>query len=90
MTFKCPGSQKFSQPQPEYIKCTSCGECENHCVYEAINVDKAARTWKHRRDYCQGCGLCVSICPTDALSLQDDKKRMVWSGKGYAQTYYKM
>ena len=26
MIFKCPGSQKFSQPYPEYIKCTSCDE----------------------------------------------------------------
>ena len=26
MSFKCPGSQKFSQPQPEYIKCNFCGQ----------------------------------------------------------------
>ena len=26
MPFECPGSQKFRQPQPEYIKCPSCGE----------------------------------------------------------------
>ena len=25
MTFKCPGSQKFSQPEPENIKCPFCG-----------------------------------------------------------------
>ena len=25
MPFECPGSQKFKQPQPEYIKCVSCG-----------------------------------------------------------------
>ncbi len=24
MIFKCPGSQKFSQPQPEFIKCPFC------------------------------------------------------------------
>jgi predicted RNA-binding Zn-ribbon protein involved in translation (DUF1610 family) len=26
MTFKCPGSQIFSQPKPENIKCPFCGE----------------------------------------------------------------
>lgn len=26
MPFECQGSQKFRQPQPEYIKCNSCGE----------------------------------------------------------------
>ncbi len=26
MISNCPGSQKFKQPQPETIKCTSCGE----------------------------------------------------------------
>lgn len=24
--FKCPGSQKFSQPYPEFVKCPSCRE----------------------------------------------------------------
>lgn len=26
MAFECPGAQRFRQPQPEYIKCPSCGE----------------------------------------------------------------
>ena len=26
MIAKCPGSQSFSQPQPEIIRCRSCGE----------------------------------------------------------------
>lgn len=26
MIFKCPGSQKFSQPQPEIIKCPFCAK----------------------------------------------------------------
>lgn len=26
MAFECPGSQKFKQPQPENIKCPSCGQ----------------------------------------------------------------
>lgn len=26
MPFECPGSEKFKQPKPEYLKCHSCGE----------------------------------------------------------------
>ena len=26
MIFKCPGSQKFKHPHPEFIKCTFCGK----------------------------------------------------------------
>jgi len=26
MIFECPGSQRFKEPTPEYIKCKSCGE----------------------------------------------------------------
>jgi predicted RNA-binding Zn-ribbon protein involved in translation (DUF1610 family) len=26
MPFKCPGSQSFSQPHPEFIKCNFCGK----------------------------------------------------------------
>src|SRR3989338_7977911 len=26
MPFECPGSEKFKQPKPEYLKCPSCGE----------------------------------------------------------------
>lgn len=30
----------------------------------AVNIDK---------DKCTGCGTCVEVCPTDALSLVDEK-----------------
>ena len=26
MPFECPGSERFKQPKPEYLKCPSCGE----------------------------------------------------------------
>jgi len=77
-------------PVIDQQRCTFCGDCQSYCVYEAITVDTTTNQWRHRRDYCQGCGMCVSICPVDCLSLQDDQNRVVWSGKGYAKTYFKM
>jgi len=29
------------------------------------------------RDKCDGCGVCVEICPTDALRLDEDEKAYV-------------
>jgi ferredoxin len=77
-------------PVIEQEKCTLCGICETHCVYEAITVSKELNTWKHNRKECQGCGMCISICPEDCLTLQDDKGRMVWSGKGTAKIWWQM
>lgn len=29
------------------------------------------------RDKCDGCGVCVEVCPTDALRLDEDKKAYI-------------
>jgi len=45
-------------------KCQQVGECERRCRFGAITteaVDAKA---------CEGCGLCVLVCPHQALSLQ--------------------
>ncbi|MGF0040084.1 4Fe-4S dicluster domain-containing protein [Peptoniphilaceae bacterium SGI.131] len=34
-------------------------------------------------DYCKGCGLCVSVCPTQTLSLSKDRL----NAKGYTPAY---
>ena len=46
MTFKCPGSQKFSQPYPENIKCAGCGH-EVEIWSDEVSV------------LCPGCGKAV-------------------------------
>ncbi|MGE5453824.1 MAG: 4Fe-4S binding protein [Methylocystaceae bacterium] len=50
-------------------ECISCGAClDDRCQVHAIteNDDKILVDSNH----CIGCGLCVSVCPTDALHLQ--------------------
>jgi NAD-dependent dihydropyrimidine dehydrogenase PreA subunit len=47
-------------------KCINCGECVNRCVFGA-QVNKVAV--EYHQEYCYGCGLCVTTCPTNAISL---------------------
>ena len=44
----------------------ACEECSNRCPVKAITVDETAVV---NRDKCLGCGLCASVCPTEALTL---------------------
>ncbi len=48
-------------------KCISCGSCEDRCHFGARKVVNG--TLEYNKDLCFGCGLCVSTCPTKAISL---------------------
>jgi len=44
--------------------CQQCGECERRCRFDAItttDIDELA---------CEGCGMCVVVCPNGALEMQ--------------------
>jgi len=47
-------------------KCTECGECHNHCRFDAITEDIEVIP-----SSCEGCGVCEHVCPTDAIELVD-------------------
>ncbi len=48
-------------------KCISCGKCEDRCHFGARKVVNGKL--EYDKDLCFGCGLCVSTCPTKAISL---------------------
>ncbi len=41
---------------------------------KATARDVAKRLPKIRQDWCKGCGICVSFCPKEALSLNSANK----------------
>jgi MinD superfamily P-loop ATPase len=54
-------------------KCVECGECRDACRFNAIGEDFEVNAID-----CEGCGVCVYVCPEEALSLVDRK-----SGSAY-------
>ncbi len=57
----------------EMIKCVRCGVCFTACKdagYQAINWSKGASAVVDPQ-LCDGCGLCVQICPAGSLELKE-------------------
>ncbi len=51
-------------------KCVGCGLCANTCKQSAIEmVDGKARVM--RKDYCDGIGNCLPVCPVGAITFSD-------------------
>lgn len=47
-------------------KCVECGLCRDACRFDAINHD-----FKIDPFLCEGCGVCVVVCPEGTVSLQE-------------------
>ena len=52
--------------------CIYCGNCQRHCVAQAITVDREARTWEINRMRCVICGVCAEVCPKDCIFIEPD------------------
>jgi len=48
--------------------CVSCGECEVHCRFDAVHPEGGAYRVNPIR--CEGCAVCVQVCPTQAVVMQ--------------------
>ncbi|WP_025640505.1 ATP-binding protein [Schnuerera ultunensis] len=47
--------------------CTQCGQCNQVCKFDAIDMGKVNPL------KCEGCGACQIICPVDAINLVEQK-----------------
>jgi Na+-translocating ferredoxin:NAD+ oxidoreductase subunit B len=59
-------SHYYAQINPDL--CTACGSCmENRCQVKAIKEKDGV--YYVRKERCIGCGVCISACPTEAITL---------------------
>jgi len=62
-------TQEFKGPKLAVIdrtKCIECGLCQNSCRFGAINANLKIDPFS-----CEGCGVCVIVCPEEAITLQE-------------------
>ena len=50
-------------------RCTQCMACLNDCRIQALSADEEQLTLNHIGSMCVACGICVHVCPEDALEL---------------------
>ena len=55
------------RPLQDPSKCVYCTICAKKCPVGALEVDRAAKTWKLDEDLCIGCGTCAASCPKQAI-----------------------
>jgi Pyruvate/2-oxoacid:ferredoxin oxidoreductase delta subunit len=56
-------------PDLDEEACAPCSRCEDRCPVHAIEVDEANGSVFMDHDTCIGCGICVTACTQDAISL---------------------
>jgi MinD superfamily P-loop ATPase len=48
--------------------CTGCGECEIHCRFDAVHPE--GDIYRVNLLRCEGCAVCVYVCPARAVTMQ--------------------
>lgn len=52
--------------------CIECGKCEEACRFEAMyHPDPENEIPCVNPIFCEGCGVCVRVCPVEAISFDD-------------------
>jgi len=63
------GFAPFAQLRCDTSRCTQCMACLNECHIGAMTGDSQQLTLNHKGILCVACGICVRVCPENALTL---------------------
>lgn len=53
-------------------KCVFCYNCYRACTHAALEPDPKVNQMQCLTAACEGCGVCTSICPANAITLEKD------------------
>ena len=82
---------EFIYDDKGYHKCIACGSCERNCPNQTISITKRMvelpdgkkkqKLDKYIYDLgsCTFCGLCVQVCPTNAIRFSNDFEQAVFT-----------
>lgn len=68
-TIQPEGYIPFATVQCDTSRCTQCMACLNDCRIQSLQADSQALTLNHVPGMCVGCGLCIRVCPENALKI---------------------
>lgn len=57
------------KPVCDASKCVYCTLCARKCPADALNVNRAEKTWTLDEDKCVACGTCAEACPKNAIIM---------------------
>jgi dihydroorotate dehydrogenase (NAD+) catalytic subunit len=72
--------------------CTLCGICDQMCLYGAITIDYDKKVVNLDDTLCNGCGMCVGMCPENPGTFYLEDKRSgerVWDNVGMVSSFKK-
>ena len=68
------GSWRTLKPKIDESKCIHCAACVLNCPENCINITKDKKRGEINFDYCKGCGVCSSVCPVKAITMENEIK----------------
>jgi ferredoxin len=60
-------------------KCITCGECSRYCEVgiDVMAFAKNQQSFSNDDTSCIQCGICITVCPMDVLSFDNDARGTV-------------
>ncbi|MFP4170285.1 MAG: pyruvate synthase subunit PorD [Methanomassiliicoccales archaeon] len=65
------GSWRSKKPVLDKEKCIDCLTCWIFCPDDCIIIEDE-KMEGIRYDYCKGCGICASVCPKEAIEMEEE------------------
>ena len=60
------------KPTVDLSRCVDCLLCWLHCPDSAVVLERASFAG-FDYDYCKGCEICATVCPSDAIEMVEER-----------------